>query len=76
MKLPCIRFSPNAIVEGSTDGDAYIDGGSDDEQPRTQVSDNDTTPDRGGRYQDNTLTVGFVGHPNVGKSSFLNAVCG
>lgn len=43
------------------DGDAYIDGGSDDEQPRTEVSDNDTAPYRGGCYQDNILTVGFVG---------------
>lgn len=43
------------------DGDAYVDGGSDEEQTKNEVTDNDTSPYHGGRYKDNILTIGFVG---------------
>ena len=44
------------------DGDSYIDDGDDDEQPQNEITENDTTPYEGGRYQNNILTIGFVGN--------------
>lgn len=43
------------------DGDTYVDGDSDDQATKNEVTDHDTSPYQGGCFQDNNLTIGFVG---------------
>ncbi|CAL1287209.1 unnamed protein product [Larinioides sclopetarius] len=78
------KINAEASQIGSS-GDTYLDSeseiDSEDEGKHIKASEvlsekNDTSYYEGERYKDGILTIGFVGHPNVGKSSFLNAVCG